>query len=184
MTRPHIVAIGGTTRALSSTGQALTSALTVAQRHGARTTLLTGDAVAFPNFEPGSAGGDANVDAFLAALRSADGIIIGSPGYHGTFSGMVKNALDHVELMAGDERPYFQDLPVGLIAVAAGWQAAVSTLIGLRSITHALRGWPTPLGVAINTAEGADPIDRATPQIDIMVGQMIDFLEHRRRIAG
>jgi FMN reductase len=179
MTTPHIVALGGTTRALSSTGRALAAALAIAEARGVRTTLLTGDAIAFPNFEPGAVGGDPDVAAFVAALRSADGVIIGSPGYHGTFSGMVKNALDHVELMAGDDRPYFHGLPVGHIAVAAGWQAAVSTLIGLRSITHALRGWPTPLGVAINTAEGPDVIDAATPQLEIMVGQMLDFLRYR-----
>lgn len=177
--QPHIVALGGTSRATSSTGRALALGLKIAEARGARTTLLTGDAIAFPNFEPGSTGGDANVDTFLAALRSADGVIVGSPGYHGTFSGMVKNALDHVELMSRDERPYFHDMPVGLIAVASGSQAAVSTLIGLRSVTHALRGWPTPLGVAINTDGTDDAIDRAEGQIAIMVGQMLDFLAHR-----
>lgn len=176
MTQPHIVALGGTSRSQSSTGAALARALAIAEGHGARTTLLTGDAIVFPNFEPGQAGDDPDVAAFIAALRSADGIIIGSPGYHGTFSGLVKNALDHVELMARDDRPYFHGLPVGHIATAAGWQAAVATLVGLRSITHALRGWPTPLGVAINTAEGPDPIDRAEPQLEIMVGQIFDFL--------
>lgn len=182
MSQPHIVALGGTTRAQSSTGRALAAALRIAEDRGARTTLLTGDAIAFPNFEPGqmnASGGEANVDAFLAALRSADGIIIGSPGYHGTFSGMVKNALDHVELMAGDDRPYFHGLPVGLVAVAAGWQAAVATLMGLRSVIHALRGWPTPLGVAINSADGADAIACAEPQMAIMVGQMLDFIGDR-----
>lgn len=178
MSRPHIVALGGTSRAESTTGRALGRALALAAERGARTTLLTGDAIDFPNFEPGSTGGDAQVDAFVAALRDADGIVIGSPGYHGTFSGLVKNALDHVELMAKDDRPYFHDLPVGLIATAAGWQAAVSTLIGLRSVTHALRGWPTPLGVAINTAE-PDPLDRADAQIALMVGQILDFAARR-----
>ncbi|HET9510485.1 MAG TPA: NAD(P)H-dependent oxidoreductase [Sphingomonas sp.] len=176
MSQPHIVALGGTSRPQSSTGAALARALAIAEARGARTTLLTGDAIAFPNFEPGQNDGNPMLDAFLAALRTADGVIIGSPGYHGTFSGLVKNALDHVELMAKDDRPYFHGLPVGHIATAAGWQAAVATLIGLRSITHALRGWPTPLGVAINTAEGPDAIDRAEPQLATMVGQMLDFL--------
>jgi FMN reductase len=176
MTQPHIVALGGTTRPQSSTGRALAMTLALAEAGGARTTLLTGDAIAFPNFEPGSTVANAGVDAFIAALRSADGVIIGSPGYHGTFSGMVKNALDYVEVMASDARPYFHGLPVGLVATAAGWQGAVATLIGLRSITHALRGWPTPLGVAINTVEGPDAIERAEPQMAIMVGQMFAFL--------
>lgn len=183
MNQPHFVALGGTTRASSTTGRLLARALELAEAKGARTTLLTGEAIDFPNFEPGSVGGEPGVDRFVAALREADGVIIGSPGYHGTFSGLVKNALDHVELMARDERPYFHGLPVGLIACAAGWQAAVSTLIGLRSVTHALRGWPTPLGVAVNTAE-ADAVARADDQIAIMVGQMLDFAGGPRPTAS
>jgi FMN reductase len=31
----------------------------------------------------------------------------------------------------------------------------VTTLTALRSIVHALRGWPTPLGAALNSAEVA-----------------------------
>ena len=91
----------------------------------------------------------------VAALRRADGIIIGSPGYHGSISGLVKNALDYVEDMAKDEWPYFHGRPVGAVTTGAGWQGAVMTLTTLRSIVHALRGWNTPLGVAINTAQTA-----------------------------
>jgi FMN reductase len=178
MSQPHIVALGGTTRAESATGRTLAAALRIAEAKGARTTLLTGEAIDFPNYDPAGIKTSAEVDAFLAALRGADGIILGSPGYHGTFSGLVKNALDHVELMAKDERPYFSGMPVGQIAIAAGWQAAVSTLTGLRTITHALRGWPTPLGVAINSAE-PDAIARAEPQIALMVEQILDFLARR-----
>src|SRR3546814_15273220 len=53
--------------------------------------------------------------------------------------------------MAKDERVYFEGRAVGLIAVAAGWQATGATLATLRSITHALRGWPTPMAVAVNS---------------------------------
>ena len=38
-----------------------------------------------------------------------------------------------------------------LIATAYGWQATGSTIAALRSIVHALRGWPTPFAAAINT---------------------------------
>ena len=176
MTEPHIVALGGTTRATSSTGRALALALDIAAARGARTTLLTADAIDFPNFDPEAGGDSAAVAAFVAAVRSADAVIVGSPGYHGTLSGMVKNALDHVELTAKDDRPYFSDLPVGLIATAAGWQAAVTTLTGLRGIVHALRGWPTPLGIAINSMDGPEAVARAEPQIAMMVDQIFAFL--------
>ena len=48
-------------------------------------------------------------------------------------------------------RPYLADMPVGLIATAYGWQATGLTIAALRSIVHALRGWPTPFAAAINT---------------------------------
>jgi len=179
MTQPHIVAIGGTTRASSSTARALEAALAATQRLGARTTLLTGAAIDFPNFEPDAGEPSPAVAHFIATIRDADAIVIGSPGYHGTLSGLVKNALDHVELTARDDRPYFTGMPVGLIATAAGWQAAVTTLTGLRGIVHALRGWPTPIGITINSSDGPDPLARAGLPIETMAAQMMEFLTRR-----
>lgn len=176
MNPPHIVAIGGTLRAESTTGRLLAAALAMAKARGARTTLVTGDAIAFPHYEPGNAEGNPAIAHYLEALRSADAVIVGSPGYHGTLSGLVKTALDYVELLRGDERVYFDGLPVGLIATAAGWQASVSTLQALRTITHSLRGWPTPMGLAINTAEPGDSIAACKGAMEIMVAQIFDFL--------
>jgi FMN reductase len=176
MSAPHIVALGGTLRPESVTGRLLAAALDLAAAKGARTTLLTGDDIAFPHYEPGNAEGNAAIGRYLEALRSADAVIVGSPGYHGTLSGLVKTALDYVEQLRADERVYFDGLPVGLVATAAGWQAAVSTLQALRTITHSLRGWPTPMGLAINTAEAGDAIAQCQPQMAIMVDQIFDFL--------
>lgn len=89
----------------------------------------------------------------VAELRRADGVIVASPGYHGSISGLVKNALDHIEDMRDDPRPYLADRSVGLIVTAYGWQAAVTTLAGLRVVVHALRGWVTPYGATINTTQ-------------------------------
>lgn len=176
MKQIHIVAVGGTLREDSGTARALKAALLSAEARGARTTLFTGSAIDFPNYEPESARENPAIGAFLDAVRDADGIVIGSPGYHGTLSGLVKNALDHLELLRGDTRVYLDTMPVGLVATAAGWQAAVATLGTLRTVAHALRGWPTPMGVAINSTGGGDPIAEATPQIELMVGQMMGFL--------
>jgi FMN reductase len=179
MIQPHIVAIGGTTRPQSTTGRALEAALRIAEERGARTTMLTGEAISFANFDPDALDSGPAVARFLAVVREADGIVIGSPGYHGTLSGLIKNALDHLELTSRDERVYFTDMPVGLVATAAGWQAAVTTLTAMRGIVHALRGWPTPLGIAINSIDGIEVVARAEPQIAAMVGQMLDFLKRR-----
>ena len=151
--QPYIVAVGGTLRPNSSTEKALRVALAGAEEHGARTRLIGGPALEMPMYAPERIERTPNSEALVAELRRADGILLGSPGYHGGISGLVKNALDYTEDMRADARPYFHGRPVGAIATGAGWQGAVTTLTALRGIVHALRGWNTPLGVAINTIE-------------------------------
>lgn len=80
MTQLHIVAIGGTTRAVSSTGRALDAALRIAGERGARTTMLSGEAIGFGNFDPDATATSAAVARFLAVVRDADAIVVGSPG--------------------------------------------------------------------------------------------------------
>jgi FMN reductase len=90
-------------------------------------------------------------------------------------SGLVKNALDHLELLRADPRPYLEGRAVGILVTAAGWQACGSTLMSVRSAVHALRGWPTPFGVTVNSIEQ----DADDPQVDaalrIVAGQLMDF---------
>ena len=117
----------------------------------------------------------------MRAVSAADGLIIASPGYHGGISGLVKNALDYVEDLRGDPRPYLDGRAVGCVATAAGWQAAGSTLQALRAVVHALRGWPTPLGVAVNSelpvwSEDGTVADAGlVTQLEILTGQVVDF---------
>ena len=153
MHTPYIVAVGGTLRPGSSTEKAMRIALEAAGRAGARTKLIGGSALQLPLYQPDNAERCAGARELVAELARADGIILGSPGYHGSISGLIKNALDYAEDLRSDVRPYFSGRAVGCIATAGGWPGAVNTLGALREIVHALRGWPTPLGAAINSAE-------------------------------
>ncbi|WP_310632796.1 NAD(P)H-dependent oxidoreductase [Paraburkholderia sp.] len=152
--RPLVVGIGGTTRAASSTERALAFALRGAEAAGARTQLFDGTFLhSLPHYAPES---PTRTDAqlqLIEAVRAADAVIIATPGYHGGVSGLVKNALDTLEELRGDARPYLDGRAVGCIVTAYGWQAAGSVLTSLRSIVHARRGWPTPFGAGINTLE-------------------------------
>jgi FMN reductase len=92
----------------------------------------------------------------------------------------VKNAIDYLEETARDDRVYLDGVSVGLIATAYGWQATGSTLAALRSIVHALRGWPTPLGAAVNCAGGIFDGDACTDaaalnQLNLVGRQVVDF---------
>lgn len=176
LSRPYIVGIGGTPAPGSSTEQALTLALAAAEEAGARTRMFGGEALArLPLYL--TEGSDTAGAELIAAVREADGIILATPGYHGTISGAVKNAIDYLEETAKDARVYLDGLPVGLIVTAYGWQATGSTLATLRSIVHALRGWPTPLGAALNTSggifKGGECTDAASANQLRMVGRQV-----------
>jgi FMN reductase len=152
--RPLVVGIGGTTRAASSTERALNLALRGAEAEGARTRLFGGTFLhSLPHYAPEN---DARSDEqiqLIEAVREADAVIIATPGYHGGVSGLVKNALDTLEDLRHDGRPYLDGRAVGCVVTAYGWQGTGVVLTSLRSIVHALRGWPTPLGAAVNSLE-------------------------------
>ena len=152
MTRkPLIVGLGGTVRAGSSTEKALVCALKAAEAKGAETHLLGGAFLsALPIFDPRPGEIITAQQELADAIRRADGVIVASPGYHGSISGVIKNALDTLELTRTDPEPYLSHKAVGTIITADGWQAAGTTLMALRAIIHALRGWPTPFGAALN----------------------------------
>lgn len=183
---PYIVGIGGTTRANSSTEKALRHSLRVCEAHGIRTRIFTGPELAkLPMYAPELPDRTPEAAAFVDEIRQADGVIIGSPGYHGSVAGIVKNALDYTEDMREDERPYLSGRPVGCIATGAGWQGTVTTLEHLRTIVHTLRGWPTPLGAAINSTEkifgpdGEVIDDRAEFQLRTVAEEVLFFLQGR-----
>ena len=189
-TRPLIVGIGGTTRPGSTSERALQFALGKARALGADTELLVGAQILLPIYSPESPDRDPASRELISVLRRADGIIVASPGYHGSLSGLIKNALDYAEDMRDDARPYFDGRAVALIACAHGWQATGATLTALRSIVHALRGWPTPLGVAINTSEGRFGEDHSPPtaalaqQLSILAHQVVEFALQRAALQS
>lgn len=149
-----ILGIGGGMGEASSTTRALTIALSEAERYGARTVLLDGRELSrLALYQASGAASQPAARALVEQLRRAAGVIIASPAFHGTVSGLLKNSIDYIEETAQDARPYLTDMPVGLITIAGGHQAAGSTLTTLRTIVHALRGWPTPFGAAINSNE-------------------------------
>jgi FMN reductase len=180
-TPPLVVGIGGSTRAGSTSERVLHACLDHAQHLGARTVAFSGAALRLPIYEADESHRDDAACAFVRAVGAADGLIIASPGYHGGISGLVKNALDYVEDLRTDPRPYLDGRAVGCVTTAAGWQAAGTTLQSLRAVVHALRGWPTPLGVAINselpiwTGDGPPTDAGVLAQLEILTGQVVDF---------
>ena len=120
---------------------------------------------------------------FIDAVRAADGLLLATPAYHAGMSGLVKNAIDLLEDLRDDARPYLHDRAVGCIVTAHGWQGAGTTLTSVRTIVHALRGWPTPLAVTMNTAErlfneqGECIDEKVRTQLAMLAAQVVQFAQ-------
>lgn len=175
MTGLSIVGIGGTIRAGSSSERMARAVLAAAARRGAVTHMFGGaELQALPHFAPEKSERTQEQIALVEAVRAADGVVICSPGYHGGVSGLVKNAIDLLEDLREDRRSYLDSRAVGLIVVASGWQACGTTLSAMRAIVHAMRGWPTPLGITVNTTV-QNPFDVSGEIVDESVGQAIEL---------
>jgi FMN reductase len=175
-----IVGIGGTTRPGSSSEQALSVALAKARELGAETQLFGGKELGLPLYDVDPVCMTDAARTLVEAMRKADAVILSSPCYHGGVSGLVKNAIDFAEEMRSDSRVYWDGRAVGVIGVGYGYQGPVAVVAQLRMIAHALRGWPTPLGVAINSAvvkfaDGKSSEPAIETQLGIMAGQTVDF---------
>ncbi len=188
--RPLVVGLGGSGRAGSSSESALRLSLAAAAECGANTQLFAGADLMLPMYDPSVSLRSDGAVRLIEALRRADGVLVASPGYHGSMSGLIKNLLDYVEDLRDDSRPYLDGRAVGCIVCAHGWQATGTTLTALRSVVHALRAWPTPLGVAINSAQavfdqqGACSSASIDTQLRLVARQVVDFASMRGALAG
>lgn len=182
-----MLCIGGSTRPGSGSESAVKVVAAAARAAGAEVEVIVSRDLMFPIYDTETTERDPLAQRFVAAVRAADALIVASPGYHGSMSGMIKNALDYIEDTRNDGRVYLDGMPVGCVSVAYGWQATVSTLHSLRTAVHALRGWPSPLGATVNASSGKifDPTGACTEesvrfQLETVARQVVEFAALRK----
>lgn len=81
-----------------------------------------------------------------ARVLRADGVLLGSPEYHNSFSGVLKNALD---LLTAEEA---RGKLFGLLGVSGGEAGAINTLGHLRYVVRGIGGWSLPAQISIPNA--------------------------------
>ena len=150
--RPNILGIGGTTRAGSSTERALRYAANEVERLGGKMQIICGSNLVLPLYRVDKSARSDEAKRLVDAFRNCDALLVASPGYHGSISGLIKNALEYAEDLAHDEKPYLEGKARGWIVGGLGWQAIGTTLVSLRSVGHALKAWSAPMEVAMSTA--------------------------------
>ena len=170
----NLVGIAGSLRAGSYSHQALAIAAQKAQDLGANVTILDLRQLNLP-FCNGNDGyeGYPDVAVLRQTVKEADGLMLATPEYHGSISGVLKNALD---LMSFEE---LSDKVVGAISVLGG-QSNSNALNDLRTIARWVHAWVIPEQVAIGQAwkafndDGKLVDEKLTERLDKFVLSLIE----------
>ena len=141
-----IVGIAGSLRPQSYSQQALKLAAQRIEALGADMEILDLRRMDLPfcNGE-NDYSGYPDVEKLRSQVKSADGLILATPEYHGGVSGVLKNALD---LMSFE---HLSDKVTGLISVLGG-QSNSNALNDLRLIARCVHAWVIPEQIAIGQA--------------------------------
>jgi FMN reductase len=141
-----IVGIIGSLRPDSYSALALQQAINRVQALGSETEILDLREMNLPFCDGGSDyPGYPDVDLLRDKVKSANGLILATPEYHGSVSGVMKNALD---LMSFE---HLSNKVTGLISVLGG-QSNSNALNDLRIIIRWVHGHVIPEQIAIGQA--------------------------------
>ncbi|NWF57897.1 MAG: NAD(P)H-dependent oxidoreductase [Fischerella sp.] len=176
-----IVGIGGSLRPGSYSQMALRLAVQRVEALGAEVEILDLREMQLPFCDGGDEYPDyPDVKRLQDAVSSADGLILATPEYHGSVSGVLKNALD---LMSFDQ---LSGKVAGLISVLGG-QPNSNALNDLRVILRWVHAWVIPEQVAIGqawkafNAEGKLLDDKLSQRFDQFAQSLVD---NSRKLRG
>ncbi|MFB6137401.1 MAG: NADPH-dependent FMN reductase [Halobacteriaceae archaeon] len=177
-----VAAVCGSRRATSYTRDALRVALDAAAEGGADTALLDlGDpALDLPLYHPDE-DPTSDMERLADDLAAADGALLGTPVYHGSYSSALKSFHD----WCGSSE--FEDTVVGLVAVAGGGSYA-TTLSHLRDTVRSVHGLVVPEQVGIRNAadrfEDGHLADDGLRERTREVGRVVARTARRERTAA
>jgi len=102
-------------------------------------------------------------------LEYADGIIFITPEYHGSFSGVLKNALDYYWRE-------FQRKPIGVVTVSRGMSGGMNASIQLQHIILSLGAYPLPVKLLVPEIHKAFD-DQFSPQHESVIRNTEKFID-------
>lgn len=147
---PRILGLAGSLRPQSVSHQALSFLTHVLGRVGADARILDLRALDLP-FCSGDRRDDYPGRADVARLRRAvaesQGLVLVTPEYHGSVSGVLKNAVDLLDFA------HLEGKVVGLVSVLGG-RSNANALNHLRTVLRWCRAWTIPEQIAIPHSRG------------------------------
>jgi len=110
-----------------------------------------------------------NIEQISRRLKTADAIIFVTPEYHGSLSGVLKNAIDYY----WEE---FQKKPIGVVAASAGRMAGINASTQLQHVILSLGAFPMPLKLLVPEIHNAFD-DEFLPQNEKIITSTEKFLD-------
>lgn len=142
----RVVGLAGSLREVSLTSRTVDLALEGARTAGAEVELLDLRQRDIPLLRDKKGEVPVDVAWMREKVKAAHGVILGTPEYHGSYSGVLKNALDWM----GFE--HFEGKIVGLVAVSGGGIGGIGAMEHLRTVVRAIHGWVVPTQAAVPQA--------------------------------
>ncbi|WP_248924877.1 NADPH-dependent FMN reductase [Paenibacillus hamazuiensis] len=144
------------------------------QEQGCEVTLYDLYERPLPFYNPDLEYEDANLKLLKSTVMAADAVVLATPEYHGTLSGVLKNALDFLGF------DYF-DGKVVLSVSSAGGAVAVSSLTHLQTVVRNVHGINCPEWISIGgearrfSADGMPEDEKTRQRIDRVLGYFLQM---------
>ncbi len=102
-------------------------------------------------------------------LKTAAAIILVTPEYHGSFSGVLKNALDYFG-------PEFTKKVVGVVTVSGGKMGGINASVQLQHVILSMGAFPLPQKLLVGEIQNAFD-EELKPKTELLAKQAGKFIE-------
>ncbi|MDE1813564.1 MAG: NAD(P)H-dependent oxidoreductase [Thaumarchaeota archaeon] len=140
----RVLGIGSSLRDNASSTTGLSVTLDLARKYGAETRLLDLKQNKLPLYDPSESQSNPEIKKTKDDVVWADALILSTPDYHGSMSGVMKNFLDYFWAeFAGKTFGY----------ICASHEKGLTAMDQMRTAIRQCYGWSMPYGVSINDNE-------------------------------
>lgn len=139
-----VLGVGSSLREGASSTTALSVALDFAKKQGAEIRLLDLKQTKLPLYDPTTNHSISEVKKVQDDVNWSDALILSTPDYHGSMSGVMKNFLDYFWAeFAGKTFGY----------ICASHEKGLTAMDQMRTAVRQCYGWSIPYGVSVNDSD-------------------------------
>ncbi|GAV13325.1 MULTISPECIES: NADPH-dependent FMN reductase [Paenibacillus] len=178
----RIVCISGSNRKEATSTKLVRYLAASIQEKGHEAQVIDLNELQLPLYCPDDAEQHTNVKLLRESVLAADAIVLATPEYHGSISGVLKNALDYLSF------DYFNNKVV-LSVSSAGGAVGISSLTHLQTIVRNVHGINCPEWISIGgdarqfTAEGQPVQEQVIQRVQKTLNYFLNLSASTRELA-